>query len=67
MSKNGISFLLREVIYESGASGEAGATVRAHSIRVIATSSAFFMNWSIARCFGCGFLAIQCCVYFFLF
>ena len=46
--KNGISFLLREVIYESGASGEAGSTIRAHSIRSIVTSSAFFKNWSIA-------------------
>ena len=48
MSKDGISFLLREVIFESGASSEEGATVRAHSIRGIATSSAFFKNWSIA-------------------
>ena len=49
VSKNAISFLLREVIYESGASGEAGSTVRAHSIRSIATSSAFFKNWSVAN------------------
>ena len=48
MSKNSISFLLRKVIYESGASDEGGATVRAHSIRSIATSSAFFKNWSVA-------------------
>ena len=50
MFKNGISFLLREVIYESGASGKAGYTMRAHSIRGIAASSASFKNWSIA-CF----------------
>ena len=48
MSENDISFLLREVIYESGASSEDGTTVRAHSIRGIATPSAFFKNWSIA-------------------
>ena len=48
MSKNGISFLLREVIVQSGASFEEVATPRAHSIRGIATSSAFFKNWSIA-------------------
>ena len=44
MSKNGISFLLREVIVHSGASSEGGAAPRAHSIRGIATSSAFFKN-----------------------
>ena len=45
MSKNGISFLLREVIGQSGASSEDVAAPRAHSIRGIATSSAFFHNW----------------------
>ena len=48
MSKNGISFLLREVIVQSGATSEEVATPRAHSIHGIATSSAFFKNWSIA-------------------
>ena len=47
MSKNGISFFLREVIVHSGASSEAVAAPRAHSIRGIATSSAFFCNWSL--------------------
>ena len=46
MSRNGISFFLREVIVHSGASSEAVAAPRAHSIRGIATSSAFFHNWS---------------------
>ena len=44
MSKNGISFLLREVIVHSGASPNDSAAPRAHSIRGIATSSAFFRN-----------------------
>ena len=48
MSKNGISFLLREVIVHSGASSEDGTAPRAHSIGGIATSSAFFKNWSIS-------------------
>ena len=48
MSNNGISFLLLEVIYESGACSEEGTSLRAHSIRGIATSSAFFKNWSIS-------------------
>ena len=42
MSENGISFLLREVIVHSGASPEDVAAPRAHSIRGIVTSSAFF-------------------------
>ena len=48
MSRNGISFFLREVIVHSGASSEAVAAPRAHSIRGIATSSAFFRNWSLS-------------------
>ena len=48
MSKNGISFLLHKIIVQSGASSEEVAVPRAHSIRGIATSSAFFKNWSIS-------------------
>ena len=48
MSKNGISYLLREVIFESGACKEDGAALRAHSILGIATSSAFSRNWSVS-------------------
>ena len=47
MSKNGMSYLLREVIVQSGASSQSGQVPRVHSIRGIATSSAFFRNWSI--------------------
>ena len=47
MSKNEISFLLREIIVQSGASSGSGRVPRAHSIRGIATSSAFFRNWSL--------------------
>ena len=46
MSKNAISYFLREVIVHSGASSESVAAPKAHSIRGIATSSAFFKNWS---------------------
>ena len=49
MSKNAISYFLREVIVQSGASSEKLAAPKAHSIRGIATSSAFFRNWSLAR------------------
>ena len=48
MSRSGISYFLREVIVHSGASSESVATPRAHSIRGIATSSAFFRNWSLS-------------------
>ena len=48
VSKNGISYLLREVIFESGSCKEDGAALRAHSILGIATSSAFFKNLSIS-------------------
>ena len=47
MSKNGISYMLREVIVQSGASSRCGQVPRAHSIRGVATSSAFFRNWSL--------------------
>ena len=48
MSKNGISYLLCEVNFESGACKVDGAALRAHSIRGIATSSAFFKNWFVS-------------------
>ena len=48
MSKNAISFFLREVITESGASKEPGVVPRAHSIRGVATSTAFHRNWSVS-------------------
>ena len=48
MSKNGISYLLREVIVHSGASSTDVAAPKAHSIRGNATSSAFFKNWSLS-------------------
>ena len=48
MSKNGISFLLREVIVHSGASPNDVAAPKAHNIHGIATSLAFFRNWSLA-------------------
>ena len=46
MSKNGISYMLRELIVQSGASSQSGQAPRAHSIRGMATSSAFFRIWS---------------------
>ena len=49
VSNNGLSYLLREVIVHSGASSNDVAAPNAHSIRGIATSSAFFFRyWSLA-------------------
>ena len=48
MSNNGFSYLLRVVIVHSGASSNDIAAPNGHSIRGIATSSAFFRNWSLA-------------------
>ena len=48
MSKNGISYFLREVIHEAGASRKVDVPVHAHSVRGIATSTALHKNWSIS-------------------
>ena len=47
MSKNRISYMLRAFIIQSSAISQSGQVPRAHSIRGIATSSAFFRNWSL--------------------
>ena len=50
ISKNAISFFLREVISDAGAVREVeGQSVKAHSIRGMATSVAFMRNWSISK------------------
>ena len=47
ISKNAISYFLREVIAEAGASSVADVVPRAHSIRSVATSTIFHRNWSL--------------------
>ena len=47
MSKNDISYMLRAFIIQSSASSRSGQIPRAPSIGGIATSSAFFRNWSL--------------------
>ena len=47
VSKDGISRMLRELNVHSGASSQSDGAPRAHSIRGMATSSAFFRNWSL--------------------
>ena len=48
LSKNALSFFLRETISGAGALGDVeGPTPRAHSIRGVGSSMAFFRNWSV--------------------
>ena len=50
MSKNGMSFFLRDVITSTGAVGvEAGRAPSAHSVRSVATSVTFMRNWSVSQ------------------
>ena len=48
MSKNAVSFFLREVIHAAGASRPGVGSVRAHEIRSVSTSVAFHRNWSVS-------------------
>ena len=50
ISKNAISYFLREVISGAGAvRGSEGQPLRAHSIRGVSTSALFLRNWSISK------------------
>ena len=50
LSKNAISYFLREVISGAGALvANEGPLPKAHSIRSVATSVAFHRNWSVAK------------------
>ena len=48
MSKNGISYFLREVIYYADASRDEGVPVSAHCIWGVSTSTAFHRNLSVS-------------------
>ena len=48
LSKNAVSFFLREVIHEADAARPEVGSVRAHSIRGVSTSAAFHRNWSVS-------------------
>ena len=50
ISKNAVSYFLREVISEAGAvRQDVAAPLRAHSVRGVATSVSFLRNWSISK------------------
>ena len=48
LSKNAVSFFLRDVISSAGASGPEVGRLRAHDIRCVSTSVAFHRNWSVS-------------------
>ena len=49
ISKNALSFFLREVIQDSGAVLPSAGPVRAHSIHGVATSVSFLRNWAVSK------------------
>ena len=48
MSKNAVSFFLREVISAAGAARPQVGSLRAHEVRSVSTSVAFHRNWSVS-------------------
>ena len=48
LSKNAVSFFLRDVISSAGASRPKVGRIRAHDIRGVSTSVAFHRNWSVS-------------------
>ena len=48
VSKNAISFFLRDVISSAGASRPEVGRLRAHDVRSVSTSIAFHSNWSVS-------------------
>ena len=49
LSKNALSFFLRQVILNTGAVEEGVLPPCAHCIRAVATSAAFLRNWSVSK------------------
>ena len=50
ISKNAISFFLRDVLAKAeGLGGDEGPLPRAHSLRSVATSSSFLRNWLVSK------------------
>ena len=48
VSKNAVSFFLREVISAAGATRPQVGSLRAHEVRSVSTSVAFHRNWSVS-------------------
>ena len=48
LSKNALSFFLREVISAAGATRPQVGSLRAHEVRSVSTSVAFHRNWSVS-------------------
>ena len=47
LSKNAVSFFLREVISAAGAARPQVGSLRAHEVRSVSTSVTFYRNWSV--------------------
>ena len=49
LSKNALSFFIRQVILDAGTVDEDASLPRVHSIRGVAASAAFLRNWSVSK------------------
>ena len=49
LSKNSLSFFLRQVILDAGAVDVGTSLPRIHSVRAVAASAAFMRNWSVFK------------------
>ena len=59
ISKNATSYSLREVIAEADACSVADVVPRSHSIRGVATSTAFHRNWSLTSVLNAAFVPTE--------
>ena len=49
LSKNALSFFLRQVIFDDGAVDEGALPPHAYSVHAVATLAAFLRNWSVSK------------------
>ena len=49
VSKNALSFFIRTVIMDTGASSEGSVPPRAHNVRGVSTLAAFLKNWLVSK------------------
>ena len=67
LSKNAVSFFLRDVISSAGASRSEVGRIRAHDIRGVSTSVAFHRNWSVSAVLESATWELQFCVFLIIF
>ena len=66
LSKNAVSFFLRDVISSAGASRPEVGRLRAHDIRSVSTSVVFHRNWSVSTVLESATSGLQFGVYILL-